>query len=157
MPDTASKPLKPYFNNTLLCMPRTLPVSELIQWVIVPLLCHRLLPFRIWFCRSQVTMLRFNAGTLALGKHKKGTEMWGKRDESPDEEERTSFLNQLLLDRVLHGAEDAVSILGQDAIAFKEWRRRGLCKAFTVKRRENRKHYASAGNIEPMRVKSACF
>lgn len=63
-------------------------------------------------------MLRFNAGTLALGKHKKSTEMWGKRDESPDEEERTSFLNQLLLDRVLHGAEDSVSILGQDAIAL---------------------------------------
>ncbi|KAG8128926.1 hypothetical protein E2320_015724, partial [Naja naja] len=61
-------------------------------------------------------MLRFNAGTLALGKHQKGTELWGKQDESPDEEERTSFLNHLLLDRVLHGAEGTVSILGQDAI-----------------------------------------
>ncbi|XP_039211019.1 testis-expressed protein 47-like isoform X2 [Crotalus tigris] len=56
-------------------------------------------------------MLKFNAGTLALGKHKKGTEMWGKRDESPDEEERTNFLNQLLLDRVLHGTEDTKSLL----------------------------------------------
>ncbi|XP_063148670.1 testis-expressed protein 47-like isoform X2 [Candoia aspera] len=51
-------------------------------------------------------MLRFNTGTLALGKHKKGNEMWEKWDESPDEEERTSFLNQLLRDRVLHGTED---------------------------------------------------
>uniref|UniRef100_A0A2D4MN07 BLUF domain-containing protein n=1 Tax=Micrurus spixii TaxID=129469 RepID=A0A2D4MN07_9SAUR len=93
-------------------MPRILPASQFIQWVIVPLLCHRLLPFRKWFCRSQViTMLRFNAGTLALGKHQKGTELWGKLDESPDEEERTSFLNHLLLDRVLHGAEDTKFLL----------------------------------------------
>ncbi|XP_026551970.1 testis-expressed protein 47-like isoform X2 [Pseudonaja textilis] len=92
-------------------MPRILPASQLIQWVIVPLLCHRLLPFRNWFCRSQVTMLRFNAGTLAVRKHQKGTELCGKPDESPDEEERTSFLNHLLLDRVLRGAEDTKFLL----------------------------------------------
>ncbi|KAM6471628.1 testis-expressed protein 47-like isoform 3-T3 [Liasis olivaceus] len=56
-------------------------------------------------------MLRFNTDTLALGKYKKGTEMWEKWDESPDEEERTSFLNQLLHDRVLHGTEDTKSLL----------------------------------------------
>ncbi|KAF7249167.1 Testis-expressed protein 47 [Varanus komodoensis] len=57
------------------------------------------------------TMLRFKVGSSAVGNGKKVPEMWEWWDESPSEEERTNFLDQLLHEKVRNGSEETKSLL----------------------------------------------